>query len=139
MPSSSMRAFVALAALAFCDALPTPGRQLEDTTRSGGPGGRGIGGALAEDCSLGITTEHPTKVGFRVTMRSWAKGATLRWTFDEPVELQKHWGSVRAMPQDSSSTTVLAFRLKGEKLPSLRRNNTRARRTDQWGFVLEKP
>lgn len=111
-------------------------RLAEDASLSGGAEGRGWGGASATECGLGVLTQHPTALGFRITMTSWAKGATLKWHFDTPVKLQKHWGPVRALPQDNDSDATLAFRLKGEKLPSLRRNRTHAHRTDQWGFVL---
>ena len=117
----------------------SPGRLLREDSLSGGPDGRGWGGAVATDCGLGVTTEHPTKVGFRVTMHNWAKGAAVRWEFDSSVELLKHWGPVRAMPQNPGEEAALTFRLKGEKLPSLRRNRTHSHRTDQWGFVLTKP
>lgn len=111
-----------------------------DSALSGGPDGRGWGGAVVAECGLGVTTEHPTKAGFRVTMRAWAKAATVQWQFDGPVELLKHWGPVRPLPQEADGQATLAFRLKGEKLPSMRRNRTQhAHRTDQWGFVLAEP
>ena len=105
----------------------------------GGPGGRGWGGAAADECGLGVSTEHPTKAGFRITMHRWAKGATLKWQFDTPVEMHKHWGPVRPLPQGEGDPATLTFRLKGEKLPSLRGNANNTRRTDQWGFVLSQP
>ena len=114
-----------------------PGRQLADVALSGGPGGRGWGGAAAEECSLGITTHHPTKAGFRVTMRAWARGATVRWQFDEAIELLKHWGPVRVLPLKEGSEGVIQFMLLGKHLPW--RNHSHSRRTDQWGFVLKQP
>lgn len=135
MASACARAF----ALLLATLLPPHGAAA-DTSLDGGPGGRGWGGAVADECGLGVSTEHPTKAGFRITMKKWAKGATLKWQFDTPVELQKHWGPVKPLPQaEGADVATLAFRLKGEKLPSLRRNGNHTRRTDQWGFVLTEP
>jgi hypothetical protein len=122
------------ALLAWCAAAAE--RRLDAFT-SGGPGGRGWGGAAAEGCALGVTTQHPTGAGFRVTMRRWSRGATLRWQFDEPVALLQHWGSVRPLPQTAGDMSSLSFSLRGEHVPKMRHNHSQ--RTDHWGFVLAQP
>ena len=112
------------------------GRRAADAALSGGPDGRGWGGAVADSCSIGITAEHPNELGFRVTVRSWSRGATIYWQFDNEVALEKHWGPVRAV--QTNHAMVLPFVLKGDGVKP--RNKPRSvRRTDQWGFVLKEP
>ena len=95
-------------------------------------------------CALGLSTQHPTAVGFRVTMHAWRRGTTVHYHFDAPVRLRKAWGPVSAIEHymgaaaHTPARTSLAFRLDGEQMPfaGRRRNLTR---TDHWGFALLQP
>lgn len=136
--------FLSLLAILCCRPVrsSTDGRSLQQAgtqplglSLSGGPNGRGWGGAqAAEECSLGVTAEHPTEVGFRVTMRRWVRGATIRWYFDAPVTLEKKWGPVKPMNHETQHerSTHLTFMLRHAPAPK----TSNSRRTDQWGFVL---
>ena len=99
-------------------------------------GFRGWGGVQATDaCSLGASLDHPTAHGFRVTMRDWARDTVVECTFDTPVTLARHWGPVRALTPASVEATTIAFVLRRPPQTVA----TRGRRTDQWGFVLQRP
>ena len=118
----------------------TPGRRTADASLSGGPDGRGWGGAVADDCSLGVVAEHPNELGFRVTMRTWAKGARLRWQFDHAVSLAKQWGPVKVLPHADldANPSMISFMLRGSTRPRTSPRQSK-RRTDQWGFILTQP
>ena len=116
------------------------GRRAADSALSGGPNnGRGWGGAVADDCPIGVSAEHPNSLGFRVTVRRWVRGATISWRFDQDVALGKHWGPVKAMKADAvEDARVLTFQLRGAA-PTMRSLHRNAHRSDQWGFVLTAP
>ena len=99
-------------------------------------GFRGWGGQAqaAETCWLGASIDHPTQHGFRVTMRDWARDTIVECSFDTPVTLARHWGPVRALTPVASRT--LAFVL---RRPPATVHTRSGRRTDQWGFVLQRP
>ena len=107
-------------------------RRLADNELAGGPSGRGWGGANANDCALGVYAEHPNPFGFRVTVRSWAPGATISWLFEQNVTRTHFWGPV-AGRRKHNGTSVLSFTLQAAPKP---RRGGSSRRTDQWGFVL---
>jgi len=135
--------FAAFATPAEPLATSPAGRRAADSALSGGPDGRGWGGALAEDCTIGVSAEHPNQFGFRVTVRQWVRGATVRWHFDNPIYLTKHWGPVKVLPRADGdaanrTTMILSFVLKGSG-PKERPIARGGRRSDQWGFVLVEP
>ena len=105
---------------------------------SGGADGRGWGGAnAADECTLGITAQHPNPLGFRVTVRTWVRGTIVQWRFDEQVQLKTYWGPVRDVTHANVTSTLRFVLLRGfGKRP--RRLST-LKRTDQWGFVLASP
>jgi len=80
-------------------------------------------------CELGVSTDHPTPAGFRVTVERWQAGATLFWHFDETVEVAQTWGPIRII-KPKGATLALSLRA-AESLPH-RANG----RTDQFGFQL---
>lgn len=115
------------------------GQNLADAALSGGPGGRGWGGAVVDDCTLRVSAEHPNKFGFRVTIRNWVRGAMIVWHFEHNVSLAKCWGPVKTLSHGSPvDESTLSFKLRafGSKQRSAGRG---VRRTDQWGFVLRTP
>lgn len=127
----------------FCFATSPLARPLaatDSTSLSGGASGRGWGGAIAEDCSIGVTAEHPNQLGFRVTVRRWTRGAIINWRFEREVTIAKHWGPVKLLPRHEDNhdgKAVLPFVLRGAGKPRSHAHDTR--RTDSWGFVLQEP
>ena len=64
--------------------------------RGWGAGGENAAFGGANSCLLGVQTDHPNPAGFRISLRHWAQGATVAWSFETPVQLAKMWGPVQA-------------------------------------------
>ena len=105
--------------------------------RGWGAAGEGAAFGGTESCLLGVGTDHPNPKGFRISIRHWAQGATITWSFETPVKLNKLWGPVSspADAPDASAASVLSFELNEAPQRQTRANG----RTDQWGFVLAAP
>jgi len=103
--------------------------------RGWGAAGEGAAFGGTESCLLGVGTDHANPRGFRISVRRWAQGATITWSFETPVKLKKLWGPVSS-PADAPDASVLSFELKEPPPPRQARANGR---TDQWGFVLAAP
>jgi hypothetical protein len=94
---------------------------------------------VAADCDLGVTTDHATPHGFRVTNERWKRGACVSFTFVEKVAIARSWGPVFLRPPIDTDDRALTFALRGSSLPqsSPQVNALWRQRTDQWGFILQ--